>query len=212
MAVLGMLAGGLVTACVLPQLVAALRVSDVSGVSVTGSAYAAASCAGWTLYAAEVGLVEAAWSSALGALLWGAIAVVVAVRAGRPPSSWVGLWAGSIIVTSAAIGTDGLGLLLLLEAATNTVPQAMRARRRVAGVSPSAFITMGIGAACWAVYGLGTGDAPLAVSSAIKAAMCVTIVELLRPHRHPTVVPILLAGSSSSATEPIALHCEPHAC
>lgn len=183
MAVLGLLAGGLIAACVLPQLVAALRASDVSGVSVTGSTYAAASCAGWTLYATEVGLVEVAWSSAIGATLWGTIAVVVTVRAGRPPSSWVGLWAGSIVVCATVIGPDGLGMLLLLEAVTNTVPHALRARRQAAGVSPQAFLTMGAGAACWAVYGLGTGDAPLAVSSAVKTAMCVTIVGLLRPRR-----------------------------
>jgi uncharacterized protein with PQ loop repeat len=186
MAVLGLLAGGLITACVLPQLVAALRASDVSGVSVTGSTYAATSCAGWTLYATEVGLVEAAWSSAIGATLWSTIAVVVTVRAGRPPSAWVGLWAGSIVISASVIGTDGLGILLLFEAVTNTVPQALRVRRQTAGVSPPAFLAMGTGAACWAVYGLGTGNAPLAVSSAIKTATSVTIVGLLRPHRRPT--------------------------
>ena len=187
MAVLGLLAGSLITACVLPQLVAALRTSDVSGVSVTGSTYAATSCAGWTLYAAHVGLVEVAWSSALGTLLWATIAVVVAVRTARPPSPWIGVWAGSIVISPTIFGTGGLGMLLLLEAGTNTVPQALRARRQAAGVSPPAFFTMGIGAACWTAYGLRTGDGPLAASSATKTAMCVTIVRLLRPCRRPTV-------------------------
>jgi uncharacterized protein with PQ loop repeat len=132
MVVLGLLAGGLITACVLPQLMAALRASDLSGVSVTGAAFAAASCAGWTLYATAVGLVEVAWSSAIGAMLWATIAVVVTVRTARPPSPWVGLWAGSIAISPTIIGTAGLGKLLLLEAATNTVPQALRARRQAA--------------------------------------------------------------------------------
>lgn len=80
MVVLGVVAALLVTACVVPQLVVVLRSTTVEGVSVTGSTSAATSCAGWTLYAANVGLAEATWSSGLGATLWGTIAIIAATR------------------------------------------------------------------------------------------------------------------------------------
>ena len=60
MATVGVLAAALVTLCVVPQLVAALRSTEIRGVSVTASAFAATSCAGWPLCATGAGLVEAA--------------------------------------------------------------------------------------------------------------------------------------------------------
>jgi uncharacterized protein with PQ loop repeat len=183
---LGMLAATLVTACVVPQLVAVLRSTELGGVSVTGAMYATTSCVGWTLYAANAGLVEAAWSSAIGAALWGSISIVAGLRERRGPSPWVGVWAASIAGSAAGVGSDGLGLLLLLEAMVNTVPQALRARRDAAGVSPLTFLMMGAGASCWAVYGVTSGNAPLVASSAVKTVVCITIVGLLEARWAPS--------------------------
>lgn len=182
MAVLGVVAATLVTACVVPQLVTVLRTTDVRGVSLTGSAAATVSCAGWTCYATRAGLLEAAWSSGIGAVLWGTITVVVVVADRRRPSPWVAAWAASVLACVALAGPGVLGGLLLLEAVANTVPQALRARRVSRGVSLLTYLTMGAGAACWTLYGLATGDAPLTVASAVKLAVCATIVGYLQQH------------------------------
>ena len=190
MSVVGVLAAILVTACVVPQVVTVLRSSEIAGVSVTGASFAAISCGGWTLYAVRDGLVEVAWSSGIGATLWLTIAVVVASRDRRPPSLWAAVWVALLLGATATLENDRLGMLLLSEAVTNTVPQAVRARRSDGtGVSKVTFVLMGLGAVGWLVYGVGRGDVPLAVSSAVRSTVCVTIVALVRSGSSPATAP-----------------------
>lgn len=174
----GLLATVLITACVVPQVVAVLRSPEVAGVSSTAAGQACVSCAAWTLYALTADIGLAAVSSGAGALLWGVIAAVTTTRQRRPPSGWVAAW-GLSVVAAAIGGLDVLGVVLLAEAVTNTVPQARRAHRRVAGVSLATYVLMTCGAGCWLIYAADAGDVPLSVSSLLKAAVCLYIVCLV---------------------------------
>ncbi|MFP4636405.1 MAG: hypothetical protein ACLFRD_11130, partial [Nitriliruptoraceae bacterium] len=180
----GLLATVLITACVVPQVVAVLRSPEVAGVSSTAAGQACLSCAAWTLYALAADLGLAALSSGAGALLWGLIAAVTTARERRPPSGWVAVW-GLSVAAAAIGGLDVLGVVLLAEAVTNTVPQARRARHRVAGISLATYVLMACGAGCWLVYAAGAGDVPLSASSLLKAAVCLYIVGLVAADREP---------------------------
>ena len=199
MSAIGLIAAVLVTACVVPQVVAVLRSSEIGGVSVTGASFATISCGGWTLYAVRAGLVEVAWSSGIGAALWATIAVVVGVRDHRPPSLWTAVWAAAILGATATFGNDPLGMLLLGEAVTNTVPHGVRAMKSDGtGVSTVTFVMMGLGAAGWLVYGISRGDVPLAISSAVRSMVCATIVTLVRSNSSSGTSALAADASSSS--------------
>lgn len=182
----GLLAATLITACVVPQVVSVIRERDVGGVSVTAASLATASCVAWTAYALAVGMMLPALSSALGAFTWGVIAVTAAVKNRSRPSAWVVLWAAVVAATWMVGGVAVLGVVLLAEALTNTVPQAVRARTEVQGVSLPTYLMMTTGALSWVVYGVVVSDLPLSASSALKAAVSIYIVVLVMGGRSTT--------------------------
>lgn len=198
----GLLAATLITACVLPQVVAVLRAKDVTGVSTTAAAQACVSCVAWTAYAATAGMGIAAVSSVIGAILWGVIAVVTGARTRSHPSVWVCAWVVAIVVLARFGGADVLGAVLLGEALTNTVPQALRTRERVEGVSAATYAMMAAGAACWVIYGIGAGDWALSASSLVKAAVCVYILALVVAGRRAAAVSSSIVASANPRTSP----------
>lgn len=192
----GLLAAALITACVVPQVIRVLRSRDLTGVSTTAAAQACLSCGAWTAYALAAGMGLAALSSCLGTALWGTIAAVSAARSRRWPSAWVAVW-GLTVAVAAIAGLTVLGVVLLAEALTNTLPQAWHARRQVAGVSVATYVMMTSGAACWVVYAVDAGDWPLSASSLLKAAVCLYIVWLVRGAQAPSGSPA--AGCCAAA-------------
>lgn len=201
----GLLAAVLITACVVPQLLAVIRSSEPSGVSTTAAAQASLSCGAWTAYALAAGMATTAVSSGCGAVLWGAIGVIAGVRTRSWPSPWLAACGLPVVVLAATAGQATLGSVLLTEALATTVPQARQARKQVQGVSQSTYLMMGAGAACWIVYGAGAGDWPLAASSLVKAAVCAYIVVVVRAWRRPwhrRSRPLLQGGSIRVRAKP----------
>lgn len=185
----GLLAATLITTCVVPQVVAVIRSPDAAGVSTTAAAQASLSCGAWTAYALAAGMSVTAWSSGFGAMLWGLTAIVAGARTGSWPSRRVATCGLVIAALASTAGLAVLGVVLLAEALATTWPQAWRARNHVQGVSLTTYLLMCAGASCWVVYGAAAGDWPLCASSALKAAVCVYIVVLVRAGRRRALAP-----------------------
>jgi len=124
----GLLAVALITLCTVPQVVTVFKERNVKGVSVTAASAACVSCLAWSYYAISVNMVLPAVSSIFGSLLWGLIAVVVAIRLKTAPDLWVFLWLGSLLTVVLTGLIVVLASMLLAEALTNTVPQAIKAK------------------------------------------------------------------------------------
>jgi uncharacterized protein with PQ loop repeat len=164
---------------VAPQVLRVVRAEDVCGVSTTAATFAAVSCGAWTVYALLAGHHVAAASSALGIVMWGTVAGVAARRNGESPSTWTLTW-GAVLLTAGVVDVAVLGAVLVIEALTYTLPQALRVRRRTDGVSPATWLLTLVSACSWVLYGAGTGDPVLAVANGMKAAVAGSIVAELR--------------------------------
>ena len=75
---------------------------------------------------------------------------------------------------------DGIGSVAAVCTTVSFVPQLFRVWRRKSArdISLSMFLLFSFGVACWLVYGLGIGSAPIIAANAITLALALAILAL----------------------------------
>jgi len=151
----------------LPQIIKVRRTGDTAGISWSWAALTSINNAGWLAYFALSGFWTALVPSSSATLLAGALATMLALRAGVParPTALIIAWAGLLIAGFAVAGRTGLGTLLTAAFVLQVTPSIWTAYRtdHPTGVSSGTWMLVFGELSCWTIFGLHKSDPRLMI-------------------------------------------------
>ena len=157
------------SAMAVPQFRKLLVTRDVAGISPAWAAVSAGMNSWWFAYGVANGIWEVLPVSAISAALYFSIAVVLASVSRR--TALPGLVLGAVISALPALvllggGWTAAGVVLGLGYGVQLAPALVAAlrRRELSGIAAGTWWIAATEAALWAVFGIGVGDAPLAIA------------------------------------------------
>jgi uncharacterized protein with PQ loop repeat len=170
----------LATVGALPQLRRLLTSRDVAGLSISSAALGVATELAWVGYTVHEGLWLAVPEAVMMASTNGLLAVVM-LRAGAPGRRALlsGMaWAATLIATSAVWGFGGLAVLLAVAYVVQVAPAIWCVYRatRPSGVAVGTWVTIGVEAVLWGLYGWLSNDVACLTFGVVGSAAAVAIV------------------------------------
>ncbi len=161
-----------------PQVLRVLRGGRIAGVSGSTTWLGFALNAGWLAYGAAQGLLPLLVLSAVYAMGYGAVGILLVSRGNR---SGIGVAAvvaafGALLVVAA--GWTALGTVLALAVGVQFLPQVVEAWRGtdLSGLAPGTYVVAAVDGVVWGGYGLVIGDLPLVVYGVIMCSVAVLVL------------------------------------
>ena len=170
----------LATVGALPQLRRLLTTRDVAGLSISSAALGLGTELAWVGYTVHERLWLAVPEAVMMASTNGLLAVVM-LRAGAPGRRALlsgTAWAATLISTIAVWGPIGLAVLLAVAYLVEVAPAIWCAYRATSpsGVAVVTWVTLGVEAVLWGLYGWCSGDGACLAFGVIGSAAAVAIV------------------------------------
>ncbi len=173
----------------LPQLARLRRTGETAGVSWSWAALTSVNNAAWVGYFALSGFWTALVPAVSATVLAGALAVMLARRAGVPrrPAALGLAWAALLITAAGLSGRAGLGTALTVAFLLQVTPSVWTAYRadRITGIAAGTWVLIFGELLCWGIFGIYESDPRLIVLGATGVAASLLVLVRVARRRVP---------------------------